>query len=29
MIDPTLNGGGPHYVVDAESGRILRKRYEQ
>ena len=22
-------GGGPHYVIDAHSGAILRKRYEQ
>jgi hypothetical protein len=23
------NGGGPHYVIDAEAGVILSKRYEQ
>lgn len=23
------NGGGPHYVIDAVSGTILQKRYEQ
>ena len=23
------NGGGPHYVIDAEAGAILSKRYEQ
>jgi uncharacterized membrane protein YkoI len=22
-------GGGPHYVIDSETGRILSKRYEQ
>ena len=29
LADPTLQGGGPHYVIDAVSGAILRKRYEQ
>lgn len=24
-----LNGGGPHYVIDATAGRIISKRYEQ
>jgi hypothetical protein len=24
-----LNGGGPHYVIDAETGVIRTKRYEQ
>lgn len=23
------NGGGPHYVIDAQTGVILTKRYEQ
>lgn len=23
------NGGGPHYIIDAETGGILKKRYEQ
>lgn len=23
------NGGGPHYVIDAETGNIRKKRYEQ
>jgi hypothetical protein len=27
--DPTLKGGGPHYLIDATSGAILAKRYEQ
>jgi hypothetical protein len=26
---PDLQGGGPHYVIDRESGAILHKRYEQ
>ena len=25
----SMTGGGPHYVVDATSGEILSKRYEQ
>ena len=29
LKDATANGGGPHYLVDAENGRILHKRYEQ
>jgi hypothetical protein len=24
-----LRGGGPHYVIDARTGTILSKRYEQ
>jgi hypothetical protein len=24
-----MQGGGPHYVIDAASGVILHKRYEQ
>lgn len=24
-----LHGGGPHYVIDAQTGAILSKRYEQ
>jgi hypothetical protein len=24
-----LHGGGPHYVIDATTGRIAKKRYEQ
>lgn len=24
-----IHGGGPHYVIDAETGAILTKRYEQ
>jgi hypothetical protein len=26
---PGLKGGGPHYVIDACTGAILSKRYEQ
>jgi hypothetical protein len=26
---PGLKGGGPHYVIDASSGTIVSKRYEQ
>jgi hypothetical protein len=29
LRDPNLQGGGPHYVIDAETGAILSKRYEQ
>ena len=29
LCDPTLNGGGPHYVIDAVTGQILWKQYEQ
>jgi hypothetical protein len=29
LKNPQLNGGGPHYVVDALSGTIVSKRYEQ
>jgi hypothetical protein len=27
--DPRLKGGGPHYVIDALTGAIVSKRYEQ
>jgi len=27
--DPRLKGGGPHYVIDAHTGAIVSKRYEQ
>jgi hypothetical protein len=27
--EPGIQGGGPHYVIDAASGVILRKWYEQ
>jgi hypothetical protein len=29
LKDPRLNGGGPHYVIDAVTGAISSKRYEQ
>jgi uncharacterized membrane protein YkoI len=29
LKDPDLQGGGPHYVIDANTGEILSKRYEQ
>jgi hypothetical protein len=29
LKDPGLKGGGPHYVIDARTGAIVSKRYEQ
>jgi hypothetical protein len=29
LSDETLLGGGPHYVIDAETGEIVSRRYEQ
>jgi len=29
LKDPRLKGGGPHYVIDAHTGTIVSKRYEQ
>jgi hypothetical protein len=29
LKDPAQDGGGPHYVIDAQSGKIVQKRYEQ
>ena len=29
LTEPFVGGGGPHYVIDAETGTILVKRYEQ
>ena len=29
LTDPLSAGGGPHYVVDPDSGKILARRYEQ
>jgi hypothetical protein len=29
LRDRRLKGGGPHYVIDANSGVIASKRYEQ
>lgn len=27
--DPNWNGGGPHYVIDATTGAVVSKFYEQ
>src|ERR1700752_2470212 len=29
LKDATARGGGPHYVIDPDSGDIVTKRYEQ
>jgi hypothetical protein len=29
LKDPRLKGGGPHYLIDARTGAILSKRYQQ
>jgi len=29
LKNPKLNGGGPHYLIDPATGKILSKRYEQ
>ncbi|HEU5108968.1 MAG TPA: hypothetical protein VFT95_10480 [Micromonosporaceae bacterium] len=29
LTDRTLLGGGPHFVIDAGSGEITGRRYEQ
>lgn len=29
LKDPRLKGGGPQYVIDAATGTIVSKRYEQ
>ena len=29
LKDPNLNGGGPHYVIDAATGNIVSKKYYQ
>jgi hypothetical protein len=29
LTEPLAAGGGPHYVIDAVMGTILRKEYEQ
>jgi hypothetical protein len=29
LKDPRLKGGGPHYVIDARTGAIVARRYEQ
>jgi hypothetical protein len=29
LKDPRRKGGGPHYLIDAATGAIVNKRYEQ
>jgi hypothetical protein len=29
LTDPCYAGGGPHYVIDGQTGAILSKTYEQ
>lgn len=29
LKDPKRKGGGPHYVIDAATGAIVSKRFEQ
>ena len=29
LEDTQARGGGPHYVIDSDSGAIIKKRYEQ
>jgi hypothetical protein len=29
LTDPLSAGGGPHYVIDPHTGKILSRRYEQ
>ena len=29
LKDARLKGGGPHYVIDAATGAIVSKRYQQ
>ena len=29
LSNPKKTGGGPHYIIDAEAGEIVSKRYEQ
>ena len=29
LKNPQLVGGGPHYIIDAQTGAIISKRYEQ
>ena len=29
LTDPMSLGGGPHFVIDARSGKITGRRYEQ
>ena len=29
LADPNAQGGGPHYVISADTGAVVSKRYEQ
>jgi hypothetical protein len=29
LKNPKLKGGGPHYIIDAHTGAVLARRYEQ
>ena len=29
LKNPRLKGGGPHYIIDAHTGALISKRYEQ
>ncbi len=29
LKNPRLKGGGPHYIIDAHTGTVISKRYEQ
>jgi hypothetical protein len=29
LKDPRLKGGGPHYLIEAHTGTIVSKRYDQ
>jgi hypothetical protein len=29
LKNPRLKGGGPHYIIDAHTGAMISKRYEQ
>ncbi len=29
LKNPRLKGGGPHYIIDAHTGDVISKRYEQ
>jgi hypothetical protein len=29
LVNPKMTGGGPHYIINAETCEIVSKRYEQ
>ncbi len=29
LTDPTMVGGGPHFIISAETGEVVGTRYEQ